>query len=115
MSVFRAGKVRSSGVCGGMVSPARSLTELSIPRARSMTKNTTAQNVDPDRVEMASGYRMKTRPAPVRNVKDLINSWDCWSELQLIGEHFEAQQAPAQPHDVWAVVCRWSKPRSKDD
>lgn len=43
------------------------LTELSIPRARSMMKNTMAQNVDPDRVEMASGYRMKTRPAPGRN------------------------------------------------
>jgi hypothetical protein len=37
-----------------------------------MTKNTTAQNVDPDRVEMASGYRMNTRPAPVRNIKALV-------------------------------------------
>lgn len=27
-------------------------------------KNTTAQNVDPERVEIASGYRMKTKPAP---------------------------------------------------
>lgn len=34
-------------------------------------KNTTAQNVDPDRVEMASGYKMKTRPAPVRSTEDL--------------------------------------------
>lgn len=40
------------------------LTELSIPRVRSMMKNTTAQNVDPERVEIASGYRMKTKPAP---------------------------------------------------
>lgn len=27
-------------------------------------KNTTAQNEDPERVEIASGYRMKTKPAP---------------------------------------------------
>ena len=56
-----------------------------------MTKNTMAQNVDPERVEMASGYRMKTRPAPGRNIKDLINGWGCGSELQMTGEHFEAQ------------------------
>lgn len=35
-----------------------------MPRVRSMMKNTTAQNVDPERVEIASGYRMKTKPAP---------------------------------------------------
>ena len=39
-----------------------------------MIKNTTAQNVDPDRVEMASGYRMKTRPAPGRNIKGLAGT-----------------------------------------
>lgn len=60
-------------------------------------KNTTAQNVDPDRVEMASGYRMKTRPAPVRNVSNLLNGWDCQSEMQVTGEHSEAQPAPGQP------------------
>ena len=52
-----------------------------------MMKNTMAQNVDPERVEMASGYRMKTRPAPGRNIKDLINGWGCGSELQMTGEH----------------------------
>lgn len=46
-----------------------SLTELSSPRARSIKKNRTAQNVDPDRVEMASGYRINTRPAPVRKIR----------------------------------------------
>lgn len=35
-----------------------------MPRVRSMMKNTTAQNVDPERVEIASGYRIKTKPAP---------------------------------------------------
>ena len=79
------GRVRSSGVWGGVAPRARSLTELSIPRARSMMKNTTAQNVDPDRVEMASGYRMKIRPAPGRNIKNLINGWNCCSELQVTG------------------------------
>lgn len=38
-------------------------------------KNTTAQNVDPDRVEMASGYKMKTRPAPVRSRGDVLQGW----------------------------------------
>lgn len=83
-------------VCGGREGQAHgvrergSLTELSIPSARSMMKNTTAQNVDPDRVEMASGYRMKTRPAPERCTTGLVNGWDCGSEPQVAGGHLEA-------------------------
>lgn len=60
-------------------------------------KNTIAQNVDPDRVEMASGYRMKTRPAPIRHSKDLVNDGDHWSGLQVLGGHCEAPAAPDQP------------------
>lgn len=48
-------------------------------------KNTTAQNVDPDRVEMASGYRMKTRPAPGRNIRGLVTGWKCRWERQVGG------------------------------
>ena len=39
--------------------------------------------MDPDRVEMASGYRMKTRPAPVRNTEDLVSGWARWSEMPM--------------------------------
>lgn len=60
-------------------------------------KNTTAQNVDPDRVEMASGYRMKTRPAPARHSEDLTNGRDHWSEMQVVQGPGEAQAAPDQP------------------
>lgn len=49
-------------------------------------KKTTAQNVDPDSVEMASGYKMKTRPAPVRSREDLVKGWACWSEMRLVEE-----------------------------
>lgn len=41
-----------------------------------MMKNTTAQNVDPERVEIASGYRMKTKPAPGREKgKKDVTTW----------------------------------------
>lgn len=44
-----------------------------MPSVRSMMKNTTAQNVDPERVEIASGYRMKTKPAPeTEKLKDSV-------------------------------------------
>lgn len=47
-----------------------------MPSVRSMMKNTTAQNVDPERVEIASGYRMKTKPAPeIEKLKDSITKW----------------------------------------
>lgn len=60
-------------------------------------KNTTAQKVDPDKVEMASGYRMKTRPAPMRHSKHLVNGRDRWSKLQVGGEHRDAHAASDQP------------------
>lgn len=86
------------------------LTELSRPRARSIKKNRTAQNVDPDRVEMASGYRTNTRPAPVRNIR-------AWSVMDVqLGLHRAGEpQAASGPlvRHVWAADSgtghrRWS-------
>lgn len=42
------------------------LTALSMPRVSNIIKNTTAQNVDPRRVDIASGYITKTSPGPVK-------------------------------------------------
>lgn len=64
-------------------------------------KNTTAQKVDPDRVEMASGYRMKTRPAPARNIQasSLLGRG---SELQVGGERLKAPWA-RPVRGTWSV------------
>lgn len=105
------GEAQAQWCVWGGVSWAGLLTELSIPRARSMMKNTIAQNVDPDRVEMASGYRMKTRPAPARNTKNLTNGWDCLSDRW---QHSEAQSALAQAHDSWSVMCSRANQGSED-